>query len=63
MLYFCLGYPLTGQYVVAIYKMLVTDVARFTILYGVFLMGFASCTLSGCLCVRGRVVVWLWCLT
>jgi len=37
-----LGFPLTGPFVIMVYKMIVTDVARYIIIYLVILMGYSS---------------------
>jgi len=41
-LFFILGFKHTGPFVVMIYKMLVGDVVRFTMIYVVFLLGFSQ---------------------
>jgi hypothetical protein len=42
MLSFVLAFRFTGPFVVMIYKMLLNDVLRFCIIYGVFLIGFSQ---------------------
>lgn len=42
MLCFVLALRFTGPFVVMIYKMLLNDVLRFCIIYGVFLIGFSQ---------------------
>lgn len=41
MLFFLLGFRLTGPFVVMIYKMLISDVLRFCIIFAIFLLGFS----------------------
>ncbi len=42
MLSFVLAFRFTGPFVVMIYKMLLNDVLRFCIIYGIFLIGFSQ---------------------
>lgn len=42
MLWFLLGFRLTGPFVIMLWHMLVSDVIRFFALHGVFMMGFAE---------------------
>ncbi len=42
MLFFAMGFRHTGPFVVMIYHMLIYDISRFTLIYAIFMIGFAQ---------------------
>jgi hypothetical protein len=43
MLFFAMGFRHTGPFVVMIYHMLIYDISRFSMIYMIFMIGFAQC--------------------